>query len=369
MTLRRLLICAALAPACLTSALRAQGPERTLGALAAKLAEPFSDIAAIRELRDGRVIVLDGKEQRIVVADLASGSVTPIGAKGRGPGEFLRALRFIALPEDTTWVVDTQGGRVLVIGPDATPIGVVTSFPSPASDSGLSINSLRAADGLGRLYFVKTKAPVSEGNLTPPDSTRIMRYDRARGVVTTLGMAALQETKITVKRSGKQIMAVDIVRTPFAVGDEWDVGGGGQVVIVRRAPYRVEVLAPGRHLVRGPVIAANQRKVAEADKTEYLESVPNGASIKRETVPWPEVMPVFLPGALVVTDREAWVRRSAPAESEVAKHDVFDLQGRRLAGLTLPISVRVLLVTPRGVYIARADEDGLQYVERHAMPR
>jgi hypothetical protein len=369
MTFRRFMISVGLAPACLTSSLLAQGPERTLGAPAARLAEPFSEIAAVRELRDGRVLVLDGKEQRIVVADLVRGSVIPVGAKGRGPGEFLHALRFIALPGDTTWVVDAQGGRVLVIGPDATPIGVVTTFPSPAADSGISTNALRAADGLGRLYFVKTKAPISEGNLAPPDSTRIMRYDRARGVVTAVGLAALPDTKINVKRSGKQITAVDVVRTPFSVGDEWDVSASGVVVIARRAPYRVEVLAPGRPSVRGPAIAANTRKVTAADKTAYLASVPNGASMKPEDLPWPEVMPVFLARALVVTDREAWVRRSAAADAKVATHDVFDPQGRRIAGMSLPTEVRILLVTARGVYVSRTDEDGLQYVERHALPR
>lgn len=369
MTFRRFMICVALAPACLTSALHAQGPERALGPATARLAEPFSDIAAVRELRDGRLIVLDGKEQRIVVADLASGSVTPIGAKGRGPGEFLRALRFLALPGDTTWVVDAQGGRVLVIGPDATPIGVVTAFPSPASDSGISTNALRATDVSGRLYFVKPQAPMNPDNPTAPDSTRIMQYDRRRGIVSARGMAALQQTKINVQRAGKQITAVDVVRTPFSVGDEWDVNAAGQLVMARRDPYRVEVLAPGRPAARGPIIRATLRKVTEADKTEYLASVPNGTSIKRETVPWPETMPVFLPRALTVTDREAWVRRAVPAESEIAKHDVFDLQGRRIAGLTMLSSVRVLLVTSRGVYAAHTDDDGLQYVERYAMPR
>ncbi len=369
MTFRRLMTCVALVPACLTSALHAQGAERTLGPATARLAEPFSDIAAVRELRDGRLLVLDGKEQRIVVADLTSGKITPIGAKGRGPGEFLRALRFLALPHDTTWVVDGQGGRVLVIGPDATPIGVVTTFPSPASDSGISTNALRAADASGRLYYVKPQAPMNPDNPTAPDSTRIMQYDRRRGSVASWGMAALQQTKINVQRSGKQITAIDIMRTPFSVGDEWDVNAAGQLVIVRRDPYRVEVLSPGRAPAAGPVISAKRRAVTDADKTEYLASVPNGASIKRETVPWPELMPIFLTRALVLTDREAWVRRSAPAESEVATHDVFDLQGRRVAGLTMPSSVRVLLVTARGVYVARSDEDGLQYVERHALPR
>lgn len=359
----------AVAIACLTSPSDAQLPERTLGVPAARLEEPFSEIAAIRELRDGRVIVLDGKEQRIVVADLASGRVIPVGAKGRGPGEFLRAVRFLPLPGDTTWVVDGQGGRVLVLGPDGTPTGVVTTFPSPAADSGVTVNALRTSDGLGHVYFVRSNRQSTPENFTPPDSTRIMQYDRAKAAIGTRATVALQDSKITIQRAGQKITAVEIIRTPFSVGDEWDVGSGGQLVIARRAPYRVDVFTPGKPAVRGPVIPVNTRKVTEADKDEYLASVPNGSTIRRESLPWPELMPPFLTRAVVVTDREVWVRRAGAAGAAVTQHDVFDLQGRRIAGMPLPTSVRVLLVTARGVYVARTDEDGLQFVERHALPR
>ncbi|MGQ0648050.1 MAG: hypothetical protein ACT4P7_10795 [Gemmatimonadaceae bacterium] len=369
MTIRRLMLWMVLAPPCLTSAIPAQLPERKLGPAVAQLAEPFSDIGAVRELSDGRVIVLDTREQRIVVANLGTGRVTPIGAKGRGPGEFLRALRFLALPHDTTWVVDGQGGRVLVIGPGATPIGVVTTLGPPASDSGFAPPALRAADDLGRLYLVSPLVRTTRETLTPSDSVKISQFDRARGLLLMRAVVALPESKITVHRSGKEVTSVEVMRKPFSVGDEWEVGPGGQLVIVRRNPYRVEVTAPGRPLVRGPSIAVTAREVTDADKTGYLSALPNGASIKREAVPWPEAMPPFLPRAVVVTDREVWVRRTAPVGSRSVSHDVFDFQGHRVAAIALPTSLRVLLVTARGVYVARTDDDGLQYVERYATSR
>ena len=367
MTIRPLLI--GLAIACLTSASSAQLPGRKLGAPTARLEEPFSDIASIRELRDGRVIVLDSKEQRIVIADLASGRITPVGAKGRGPGEFMRATLFLPLPGDTTWIIDSQGGRVLVLGPDGTPTGVVTTFPPPAADSGVSINALRATDGQGRVYFARSTRPPSPENVTPPDSTRILQYDRARGAIAARATVALPESKISVKRSGQQITSIEITRTPFTVGDEWGVGPAGQLVIARRAPYRIEILALGKPPVRGPVVPVNARKVTEADKDEDLASLPNAAARKREDVPWPESMPPFLMRALILTDREAWVRRTRAAGAESTMYDVFDLQGRRVAEMSLPSVVRVILVTARGVYVTRTDDDGLQFVERHALPR
>lgn len=369
MTFLRLFAPALLAASCLTSTSAAQLPERKLGAPAARLEEPFSEILALRELRDGRVIVLDGKEQRIVVADLTNGRVTPIGAKGRGPGEFLRVLRFVSLPGDTTWAIDGQGGRVLVIGPNATPTGVVTQFPSPASDSGLNINTIRVADARGALYFVRTRTQPNPDTFTPPDSTRILQFDRARGAFAAFGVVALQSSRVTVHRSGQQITAVEVTRTPYSIGDEWDIGPGGHIAIARREPYRVEILTPGKPVVRGPVIPATTRKINDADKAEYIAGLPNASTVKKEALPWPEDMPVFLNRAVTVTDREVWVRRTGAAGAEVAQHDVFDFQGRRIANMPLPSSVRVLLVTARGVYVSRADEDGLQYVERYAMPR
>jgi hypothetical protein len=53
-----------------------------------RLAEEFTSIDQIRELADGRVLIVDGHENRLVVADLARGTVLPLSHLGSGPGEY-----------------------------------------------------------------------------------------------------------------------------------------------------------------------------------------------------------------------------------------------------------------------------------------
>src|SRR5688572_22514070 len=71
----------------------AQLPERRLPARPAAFAEePFSELRSVRELSDGRVIVLDMRDQTIQVIDFTSGDAAAIGRRGQGPGEYARAV-------------------------------------------------------------------------------------------------------------------------------------------------------------------------------------------------------------------------------------------------------------------------------------
>src|SRR4029450_5246466 len=89
-----LLAVAALAP------LGAQGP-RVLDKAQAEIAEPFTNVGSIRGLSDGRVVVIGTNEYR---------------------------TRSLLLPAaaDTTLVVDMTNRRLLVLGPDAQPAGLIS---------------------------------------------------------------------------------------------------------------------------------------------------------------------------------------------------------------------------------------------------
>jgi hypothetical protein len=59
----------------------------------------------VRERKDGRVIITDSRDERIVVADLRAGSVQQIGRKGRGPNEYPRALPMWSVGGDSSVMV------------------------------------------------------------------------------------------------------------------------------------------------------------------------------------------------------------------------------------------------------------------------
>ncbi|HRN52442.1 MAG TPA: hypothetical protein PK788_03045, partial [Gemmatimonadaceae bacterium] len=87
-----------------------------LGRVRATFDEPFSSVRALREEADGRVLVIDDIENRILRVDLREGTATVIGRQGNGPGEYTLPVGLLALDADTTLAVDlTGGGRALLI--------------------------------------------------------------------------------------------------------------------------------------------------------------------------------------------------------------------------------------------------------------
>jgi hypothetical protein len=95
-------------------------PTRTLAKPDAEFSEPFTQIAGIRELKDGRVVTIDPRDKVIQVVDFRSGSATKLGREGAGPGEYGLPLRLLPLPNDTSGVVDMLNNRILLINPNAT---------------------------------------------------------------------------------------------------------------------------------------------------------------------------------------------------------------------------------------------------------
>src|SRR6185503_16443341 len=72
----------------------------------ATFAEPFTQIASVRELRDGRVLVLDRRDRTVMAVDFRSGKSTAVGREGTGPGEYVQPGRLFELGPDTTAIYD-----------------------------------------------------------------------------------------------------------------------------------------------------------------------------------------------------------------------------------------------------------------------
>ena len=107
----------ALCNALLPVALSAQTPV-AIGKADADFAEPFTQIAAVRELKDGRVLVADPREKIVLLIDFKTGRAIKIGREGSGPGEYVLPQRIIALPGDTSAIYDPSNQRYLIITPD-----------------------------------------------------------------------------------------------------------------------------------------------------------------------------------------------------------------------------------------------------------
>lgn len=382
--------------AALVPSLAAQAPQ-PLGRPAAEFAEPFTRISGMRELADGRVIVSDQREKLVQLIDLRTGSAQQISREGAGPGEYAMPMGLYALPNNQSLLVDLLNRRYLKIGPDGKP-GETVSPPdltaSGPGGGGMRIGGLvnpRGVDNQGRLYF--QDLGIRPGGESP-DTVAILRWQLGAARVDTVGWVKGPQTTMTTTGGGGgggQGMRMTVgMSTVWAPAEQWAVAGNGRIARVTPEPYRVIWYDANRRATPGPVVPYTPIRVTAADKAEYLEaqrtnpptmimmttgsggttttSTPPPASMPEPT--FAETKPAFTGGnaVLATPEGEVWVLRTRPAGDKVPVYDVFNSAGRLVRKVSLAARSRVVGFGATSVYVARMDEDDLEYLQRYPRP-
>jgi hypothetical protein len=365
-------------------------PVRTLSRPDAEYAEPFTQIAGVRELRDGRVITVDPRDKIIQVIDMRSGAAEKIGREGSGPGEYALPMRLVPLPGDSSGVLDPLNNRLLVILPNAKPGGFLDLAAARGGGRGgmvMSGASALQADGRGRLY--SQGSPIRMVGETPQtsDSVAIERLDRASGKRDTLAFLQLPKGSSQVSGSRGNVSIRIGGASPYASQDQWAVAQDGRIAIVRLDPYRVDFIDPAGARRSGSPIATTRLRLSEGHKQEWRDQQRNATGLMMTVGPsgersaqvapmrnveepseWPEYLPAFPQGAVsYATDGMVWVRRHTPA-GEPPTFDVIDGNGRLAFKVVLPKRARLVGFGNGTVYVARLDEDDLQYLQRYRLP-
>lgn len=362
-----------------------QVPVTQLSRPEVEFSDPFDQVSAVRELRDGRVIVADLYARAVSLVNFATGEATAIGREGQGPKEFGFPLALVALPNDTTWLVDPAQSRFLVILPDGTPAGTV---PFPDDFGGMA--RVKGADAEGRLYAQGSGFTFGPGAdpRSLPDSAPVLRWDRKARSVTPVGKVKIPAVAVSTSGSGNS-RSVTMRQQPFPAADDWAVTSAGRVGFVRSGAYHVEWLAPAPRV--GPPVAFKPVPVTNADKKELEDRMKDRRGALRITrtdgnsrgqassgpppsqpaepqVDWPAQKPPFTPNsAMTSPEGELWVERSQPAGAPELV-DVFGPAGNLLRQVKLPPKTRLVAVGAKGIYAARTDDDGLWYLQRYKKP-
>jgi hypothetical protein len=359
----------------------AQVPVIALKPANASLAEEFTVVASIRELADGRVLITDERENRLVVADFRTSAVSPIARLGSGPGEYRRVGRLWAIPGDSTIVPDIQAARWLLLH------GARVVATVPSNDPGLTPGRggmLEGADAIGGVITL-----VHGGHRfrrpTDQDSMRIRRYDRYTKQTREIGRVTSP-----FERYGKMVIEVPAAEGVVAGPARYPMGGkardqiavfaDGWIAFARVKPYRVDWCRPDGKCTTGPTIERFAR-MSDGDKRAYLAwadaRVYWRKTIKlEETVDWPELLsPFHVPpqgldasALLPMPDGRVLIDRVPQAGRVHSQHDIIDRQGKLVATLNLPLNERVIGFGARSVYIVSTDEFGLQRLRRHPWP-
>ena len=320
-----------------------------------ELAEPFTNVGTVRELSDGRVIVVDNGDRAVYVVDFQAGTSTQIGRVGSGPAEYRSPGILLAMAGDTTLLTDALNNRMLVIDRAAKPVGLLTdAWPAPSGQRGTRLP--RAVDERGRGYFLTSgvRPPTTGSAVIQLDSVALVRATRGSAAEDSVGYLYLAPRRISTTSKDGQITSVEVIAPPFPAQDGWQAFHDGAVAIVRVRDYRVDwLLADGRRITGRP-IGFEPVRVTDADKRG------------RQTVlDWPEFKPPFpAAGVLAGTDGRVWVQRHAPAGASRTHYDVIDRRGVVAAKVDVPGAGRIVGFGAKSIYVVRKDSDDLQYLQR-----
>jgi hypothetical protein len=337
-------------------------PARTLGPKLAEGSETLSQIRGFRELSDGRVIVTDQIEKKIVLLDFAKNTATRLGKQGPGPGEYQSATDLFGMPGDTTLLVD--GGRGLnamtIIAPDGK-LGGRAELPA-----GLTLSYGAVAPGSGHVYHTEMRVPPSA---TGNDSTPVYRIDVRRRTMDTAFFLRIIPTPRGMPRN------------PYNPRHQFAVGSDGRVAVVDVEEYRVTWILPNGQRKTGTPIPYEKLPITQRDKDEFRKLAgryqgigvsgivgPNGELPEGS---FPAVKPPYFGNGaiLIAPNHEVWARRTQRAGDLRPLHDILGADGQRVATISLPENSKLLALGKFGVYLARYDEDDLIHVERYAYPR
>lgn len=345
-------------------------PERTLPV-------DFTQVRGVRELADGRILVTDRLDQGLVVADFAKGTVARIGRTGSGPAEYRLPTALIAMPGDSTLLVDEGNQRLAVVGPD---LKIHRSFNLMLPGIGPPLGA-RAADRQGR-YILQIPGWIHS---LPGDTLLVVRFDPRSQRVDTLA-------RVKGSTPRKNTMIPGLPYVIFAAQDVWQASLDGRVAVARSGDYHVDWIGADGRVVRGARIPFQSRPVSMDDRIAHVRKFLENSSISGRDAagglsPLPQEMlepdavrkdaetqehaathPPFTETTPHIDATGAvWVERSMPL-GRPQTWDVIGATGTLVGRIGMPKGRRLAALSARWLYAVATDEDGLQRVERYRLP-
>ncbi|HJR33673.1 MAG TPA: hypothetical protein VJ817_01890 [Gemmatimonadales bacterium] len=351
--------------------LGSQAPAETrLRPPTARLDEEFNRIVGLRELGDGRVLVADAGDKRLVVVDFARNQAAQIGREGNGPGEYAQVALLASLGPDSTLMPDAFNRRWLVLIGDRIARTIPPGDPAVTASRGV----VRSTDERGHGVSV-TPPPIRSGGqaMGKSDSIAVLLVTLSSGATDTV--ARLRTAPLTVwtelDNAGK-VTRAGLTYPPFSVGEESLLFPDGWLAVARLDPYRVDWRTPEGRWISGAPLPFMQQPVDTRERQAYLAR--RTALVGRPaTAPpdeaWPATIPPFQPFPLVaVPDGGLLILRTPTAGHPGHRYDRIDRRGQLIGWVELPAAERLMAIGARGAYVVSTDEDGIQRLRRHPWP-
>jgi len=319
----------------------------------AVLSETFTALTSVRELADGRVLLSDPREARLVVADFTTQRVVAIGRPGQGPGEYALAAPFHPLAADSSVMADVLASRWLLL------------------DGATIVNTLTAADVEVRAVVWFAYGFDSLGNVLviadPPGglapSGDVQRETDSTFVVLKARSTGLGDTIARLRPSAPRRQD-DPPSTLRPYEHAW-LAHDGWVVVARLDPYRVDWRTPDGRWIRGMPLPVPAEPFDARERERYTSRLREGQ--RPGTIRWPETIPPFSIASplTTTTDGRVLIRRMASARHPDPRYDVVNHRGEIEKQIVLASNERILGFGRGSVYIVARDSLDLETLRRH----
>jgi hypothetical protein len=338
----------------------------------------FIRVEAVRELQDGRTLVIDSRERALMIVDWISSEPKTIGRAGDGPGEYRYPGSLISLKGDSTLVTDRQNGRWYVLHRDRIVTTLTADRPLVRF-----VGSNASADTMSRLLVLHgTRFPgrpattAGTNSYGISDSAAIIVVHRDTEKVDTLARIrgpSRGTNPVRARVDGMNI--VYVLQNPLGAGDQALLFPDGWTAIAFVAPYRVEWHAPSGTVVRGEPLPHSPQRVDDRVKQQAVDDSWAGSGSRApkfalsDFPSWPDVVPPFLNNALLsLPDGRLAIKRASFGADRSVHYDIIDRRGRLSGALRLPSNERIMAFGTRSVYVVAIGPDDLETLRRHPWP-
>lgn len=347
-------------------------PQIKLKPANAKLDAEFSMIGTTRELADGRLLVADTKDNKLVAADFKTGALKAVGRVGSGPSEFRRVFPLFAIAGDSTLMQDGGNRRWLMLHRDSIVQTIPATTPVVAA-----VSLIASAEQGDRLHMAGYVRPAPNQPATPGESAYVLLVRRSTGAVDTVTRIARAWSEMSVEsRNPDGSVRMGTFRQRSLDGEEnAHLMSDGWLAVVRLNPYRVDWRSPAGVVTKGTTLPVPPQPVDLEVKQRYATRFPKddqGRSVGYERVrDWAAyVAPIatFCGCLSEAPDGRLLIRRQVVAPADSTRYDVVDRKGKLSGFVMLSSRERIIGSGNKAVYVAWKDEDDIERIRRHPWP-
>ena len=257
---------------------------RPLGPIASTSRETIGDLAGVRVLSDGRVLVNDRGKKRVILLDSSLSRFDAVlDVTAVGPAAYpSKGALIIAGVGDTTFVLDFGAGSLIIVD-SLGRLGRSIAMPRMHDANYMFMAGFGQpiVDAAGYMVY-RTFGYSAAGEKI--DSDPVVRVDFVTRRVDTLGHLAIPpylQAHVVEDSTGRQVQVMRV--RPFLAGDDWAAFPNGTVAIVRSRDYHIDWIEPDGKTRSTAPAKWNWVRLSDDDKSRIVDSV-NSALARSDSI-------------------------------------------------------------------------------------